>query len=158
MKDAGPAPTKRSANQEATDDLKQRNRAALLKQQYPGMKGVPPKIGLGTRRKLIAEYKAKASARAPSAAMPTSSGATGKHGPGLKELPARPLPPGPSSGANATRQRGVLDGIPANSSATSGARNQRPKLNKMAPLSEERRAEVARNLAAGSNSDPVMID
>ena len=122
----------KEAHKEANKE-KQKNRASLLKQQYPDMEGIPSKIGRGIRKKLIAQYKARSSVLAPSVTILTSSDMIGR-----TNLPTRPvLPP----------------------TATSGMiGSQRPTSYKMAPLSEERRAEVARNLAAGSNSDPVMID
>ena len=112
---------------------KQRNRAASLKQQYPKMEGIPPKVGKGTRKKLIDQYKAGKSALAP-----TSSNTTAKSVTRLTELPQRPAPAASSEYSNPTSQRSTS--------------------NKMAPLSAERLAEVTRNLAAGSNDDPVMID
>lgn len=139
-KDASSVPTTQAAKSiKATNDEKQRNRAALLKQQYPDMEGIPPKIGKGTKRKLVAQYSARTSALASAATMPTSSGTAKRNGPRLNDLPTRPVPL-------------------ASTSATFDPRPQRPTSYKMAPLTEERRAEVARNLAAGSNNDPVMID
>lgn len=158
-RDAGPGPTMQSTkNRKATTLEKQRNRAALLKQQYPGMEGIPPKIGQGTKKKLIAQYKARSSAPAPTVTMPTSSGTAAVNDPRLNELPTRPVPPAPTPGTYPTRQFTRLNETPAISIATSDPRSQMSTSYKMAPLSEERRAEVARNLAAGSNDDPVMID
>lgn len=158
-RDAGPAPnTQATKVEKATNDEKQRKRAASLKQQYPDMEGIPSKIGQGTKKKLIAQYKARSTAPAPSVVMPTSSGTAARTGPGLNELPKRPAPPAPTSGTYPTRQSSRLNGTPANWAATSDLRSQRTTSYKMAPLSDERRAEVARNLAAGSNDDPVMID
>lgn len=152
-KDAGQAPTTK-----LTATEKQRHRAASLKQRYPDMEGIPPKIGKGTGKKLIAQYKARstAPAPAPSVTVPTSTGTAAKYSLQSNELPTRPVPPHSTSGTYATRQisRETLVG----SSINSDSRSQRPTSYKMAPLSEERRAEVARNLAAGSNDDPVMID
>ena len=155
-KDAGQAPTTKLTNGE-----KQRKRAASLKQQYPDMKGIPPQVSQGARKKLVAQYKARSTAPAPSVSvtsmtMPTSSGNAARYGLGLNELPTRPVPPNSTSGTYATRQN--THETPAGSSTNSDSRSQRPTSYKMAPLSEERRAEVARNLAAGSNDDPVMID
>ena len=150
LRDAGPAPnTQATKRKKATNDEKQRKRAALLKQQYPDMTGIPLKIGQGTKKKLVAQYKAGSTATAPSVVMPTSSGTAARTGPRLNELPKRTYP---------TRQFSRLNGTPANQAAASDLRSQRTTSYKMAPLSDERRAEVARNLAAGSNDDPVMID
>ena len=137
---------------------KQRRRAAVLKKQYPDMEGIPPKIGQGARKKLIAQYEARSTAPAPvsSVVVPTSNGTAAKHSLHLNELPTRPVPPHSTSGTPATRQNTRETRV--GSSTNFDSRSQRPTSYKMAPLSEERRAEVARNLAAGSNDDPVMID
>lgn len=157
-KDVAPAPTVQSTNKKkVSNDEKQRSRAALLKQQYPGMEGIPPEIGQGTKKKLVAQYKAKSSAVAPSVTMSTFGKAAPK-GPRLNKLPARPVPPAPYSGTYPKRQSLRLNEAAADSLATSEPKSQRPTSYKMAPLSDERRAEVARNLASGSNNDPVMID
>lgn len=150
-KDAGQAPTRKSLVEK-----QQKQRAASLKQQYPRMQGIPSKIGKGTKKKLIAQYKADSKAPAPSATMPAPLGTAAK--PSLRSdgLPTQAVPPNLASGTQATRQ--TAHETPAVSSANSDLRFQRPTSYKMAPLSEERRAEVARNLAAGSNDDPVMID
>ena len=148
-RNAVPAPpTQSMKRKKAVTDEKQRSRAALLKQQYPQMEGIPPKIGQGTKKKLVAQYKAKSSALTSTAKMPTSSSKATKSGP----------PPAHTLGTYPTRQVTRLRETPASLSATSDAILPRPTSYKMAPLSEERRAEVARNLAAGSNSDPVMVD
>ena len=133
-----------------TAQEKQRNRAASLKQQYPKMEGIPPKVGKGTRKKLIDQYKARSSALAP-----TSSNITARSGTHLTELPQRPVPAASISGM---RSRHSDIRLHADSSGYPNPTSQRPTSNKMAPLSAERLAEVTRNLAAGSNDDPVMID
>lgn len=157
--DGGPAPTTYPRNSEkAANNEKQRKRAASLKQQYPDMEGIPSKIGQGTKKKLVAQYKAKSSGLAPSVTMPASSSKAARNGPRLNDVPSRPVPSAPISGTDPTSQSVRLHEIPANSSATSEPGSQRPTSYKMAPLSEERRAEVARNFAAGSNDDPVMVD
>lgn len=157
-RDAGPVPTPQSAkSKKAANQEKQRKRAALLKQQYPDMKGIPPKIGQGTKKKLVAQYKATSSALAPSVPMPASSGPAARNDPSLNELSTRFVLPVPTLGKNPTVQL-TLHETPTNSSATSNTKSSRPTSYKMAPLTEERRAEVARNFAAGSNDDPVMVD
>ena len=143
--------TQSKNDRKAANKEKQRNRATLLKQQYPNMEGIPSKIGRGIRKKLIAQYNARSSALAPSVTMPTSSDTK-------LNLPTRPVPlPTAILGMNPTYQP-MCPWLSTNSSAASGSKPQKQTSNKMAPLSEERRAEVARNLASGSNSDPVMID
>ena len=138
-------------DRKAANKEKQRNRATVLRQQYPNMEGIPSKIGRGIRKKLIAQYNARSSALAPSVTMPTSSATK-------LNLPTRPVPlPTAILGMNPTYQP-TCSWLSINSSVASGSKPQKQTSNKMAPLSEERRAEVARNLAAGSNSDPVMID
>lgn len=97
--DAGPALTTQSRdNEEAINDSKQRKRAALLKQQYPNMEGIPPKIGKQARKKLVAQYNARPSALVPAVTVPTSSGRAAGNGPRLDEHPA------PTSGTNQTPQ------------------------------------------------------
>ena len=131
---------------------KQRNRAVSLKKQYPGIGEIPSKIGKGTKKKLIAEYKAR------SVKGPKSSGTAAGNGHPLTELPTRLMPPDLKTGRYSTRQSTRAGQTTVIMSENSNPKPQRPASYKMAPLSEERRAEVARNLAAGSNDDPVMID
>ena len=105
LRDAGPTPiTQSRKSKKAATKEKQKNRANLLKQQYPDMKGIPAEVGQGTRKKLIAQYKARSSALAPSVTMPTSSETTTKITSNLDELPTRPVPPTTTSGMNATHQ------------------------------------------------------
>lgn len=151
-----PTHSARTQSPEDVGQEKQRHRATLLRQQYPNMTGIPPMISKKIRRRLIAQYEANSTAPAPSATMPTSSGTAAQHGLHPNGLPTRPVPPNSTSGTHATRQ--TTHETSAASSANFDSRSQRPTSHKMAPLSEERRAEVARNLAAGSNDDPVMID
>ena len=139
-------------------DEQQRTRATMLKMQYPNMKGIPAKIGKGTRKKLIDQFKAASKARAPSMTKPTSSKSTTRGAPNLNELPTRLGPAASTEGMNPisvyTQSHATLTG----SLGPSNSASHEPTSHKMAPLSEERLAEVARNLAAGSNDDPVMID
>ncbi len=155
-RDAAPKPTTQS-KRKAVNIEKQRKRAIVLQQQYPDMKGIPSTISQGVRKKLVAQYTAKKSAVAPSASMPTSSNATARSAPRLNELPTRPVPPS-TSGMDPKHQLTQIHSTPTDSLEASNLTSQKPTSYKMAPLSEERRAEVARNLAAGSNDDPVMID
>ena len=104
-KDAGPAPTTQSRdNEEAINDSKQRQRAALLKQQYPKMEGIPPKIGQKARKKLVAQYKARPSALVPAVTVPTSSGTAAGNDPRLEQLPTGSMHPAPTLGTNQTPQ------------------------------------------------------
>ena len=148
----GAADATQSKNEiKAVNKEKQRHRATLLKQQYPNMEGIPSKIGRGIRKKLIAQYNARSSALTPSVTMPTSSDTK-------LNLPTRSVPlPTANLGTNPTYQP-TCSWLSTNPSVASASKPQKQTSNKMAPLSEERRAEVARNLAAGSNSDPVLID
>ena len=137
---------------------KQRNRAASLKKEYPGIGDIPSKIGKGTKKKLIAEFKARSTAQAPSVKGPKPSGTAAGNGHPLNEMPTRLMPPDQNTGRYSTRQSTHAGQTTVTLSENSKPKPQRPASHKMAPLSEERRAEVARNLAAGSNDDPVMID
>ena len=137
---------------------KQRNRAASLKKEYPGIGDIPSKIGKGTKKKLIAEFKARSTAQAPSVKGPKSSGTAAGNGHPLNELPTRLMPPDLKTGRYSTRQSTHAGQTNVTLSENSNPKPQRPASNKTAPLSEERLAEVARNFAAGSNDDPVMID
>ena len=158
-KNAGLVSTAQPENRfKAMNSEKQRNRAASLKEQYPSIGEIPSKIGKGTRRKLVAEFNARLTAQAPSVRGPKSSGTAAGNGRPLNELPTRLMPPAPKTGRYSTRQSTRAGQTPVISSENSMPKPQRPASHKMAPLSEERRAEVARNLAAGSNDDPVMID
>ena len=146
------------SNFKARNSEKQRNRAASLKKQYPGIGEIPSKIGKGTKKKLIAEFKARSTAQAPKVKGPKSSGTAAGNGLPLTELPTRLMLPDRKTGRYATRQSTRAGQTTVTMSENSNPKPQRPVSYKMAPLSEERRAEVARNLAAGSNDDPVMID
>ena len=142
----------------AKNSEKQRNRAVSLKKQYPGIGEIPSKIGKGTKKKLIAEFKARSTAQAPSVKAPKSSGTAAGNGHPLNELPTRLMPPDLKAGRYSTRQSTRAGQTTVTMSENSNPKPQRPASYKMAPLSAERLAEVARNFAAGSNDDPVMID
>ena len=88
--------TQSKNDRKAANKEKQRNRATLLKQQFPDMEGIPSKIGRGIRKKMIAQYNARSSASAPSVTVPTSSDTK-------LNLPTRPVPlPTAVLGANPT--------------------------------------------------------
>ena len=158
-KNAGVASTAQpKSNFKARNSEKQRNRAASLKKQYPGIGEIPSKIGKGTKKKLIAEFKARSTAQAPSVKGSKSSGTAAGNGHPLNGLPTRLMPPDPGTGRYSTRQSTRAGQTTVTLSENSKPKPQRPASHKMAPLSEERLAEVARNFAAGSNDDPVMID
>ena len=158
-KNAGVASTAQpESNFKARNSEKQRNRAVSLKKQYPGIGEIPSKIGKGTKKKLIAEFKARSTAQAPSVKGPKSSGTAAGNGHPLNELPTRLMPSDPKTGRYPTRQSTRAGQTTVTLSENSNPKPQRPASHKMAPLSKERLAEVARNFAAGSNDDPVMID
>ncbi len=108
--DAGPALTTQSRDNEGgINDSKQRKRAALLKRQYPNMKGIPPKISKQARKKLVAQYNTRPSALDPAVTVPTSSGTAVGNGPRLDEPPKRSMQtrsmhPADTSGTNQTPQ------------------------------------------------------
>ena len=158
-KNAGVASTAQpESNFKARNSEKQKNRAASLKKQYPGIGEIPSKIGKGTKKKLIAEFKARSTAQAPSMKGLKSSGTAAGNGHPLNEMPTRLMPPDLNTGRYPTRQSTRAGQTTVSMSENSNPKPQRPASHKMAPLSEERLAEVARNFAAGSNDDPVMID
>lgn len=88
---ANPPPTTQSKNSKNDEnDKKQRDRATQLKQMYPDMEGIPPKIGKGTKKKLVAQYTERKSALANSVTMPTIPNMTTRSRSHLNELPTIP--------------------------------------------------------------------
>ena len=136
---------------------KARDRALSLKKTHPDMKGIPAEISKKKRKNMITAYKASKGIVQEVAAK--------KRGDRQTQLPQRPRSaPKPSpiphkQGTYPTRQYAAVHGtdhvIPGFGSQ---GRSTRSKPNKMAPLSDERRAEVARNLSGNSNDDPITLD
>ena len=142
---------------------KHSERAAKLKRDYPVIAGLTPnKIGTNRNRAILDKHLVNLSSAhiTVEASVPVRA-----------NLPARPQPPAPTQGTYPTRQHAALQGIPngrsGNASALQRIPNGRLKnanarkrgfSNKMAPLTEERRAEVMRNLSGLSHDDPINLD
>ena len=133
---------------------KGRNRASALRKQYPDMPGIPKTIGKKKRTSLIANYEKQKNNK-----VAVRGGPTQRQNTHLAQLPQRPLPAPQQSQQSEypIRQRTANHDKNPNFSSIQGPQ-RRPVSNKMAPLSNERRAEVARNLSGGSNDDPINLD
>ena len=138
------------------DDTSRKNseRAARLKRDYPEIAVlIPDKIGKKASKGIIGHPASRASMTVRA------------------QLPTRPAPPAHTQGTYPTRQHATLHGISngrsANASALQNISNgslrnasaRTPRIsNKMAPLTDERRVEVIRNLSGLSHDDPINID
>ena len=142
---------------------KQSERAARLKREHPEIaRLIPSKIGKKASKSIIDKQGASTSTG------PLVSRASGQ---ARATLPRRPASPAHTQGTYPTRQATALHGLPNGISRDSNALQSVPNgwsgntsarnpkwTNKMAPLSDERRAEVARNLSGLSQDDPINID
>lgn len=107
------------------------SRAHGLKRSFPDMVNVPKSISKKQRQSMVESYKAVKKA----APQDTTQMQNGQ----LTQLPERPVP----TPQQPFPRRDI---------------EKRPVSNKMAPLSNARRAEVARNLSGNSNDDPIALD
>ena len=160
-------------------------RALSLRRRYPDMKDIPADISKQQRKKLLQNYEqGKTSKGLPNQGLPAGASAANqptkpktheaKKGKKKRSAQAKAKPSGKVannvSGSNAANQaaRPISDG---HKRASRGApprtkqhgTSQNPNVvsqpsNKMAPLSDERRAEVVRNLKGYTHSDPINID
>lgn len=121
----------RKQKSKKSNEEKKKNRALRLKKKYPDMENIPDGITPAERRAFVAAYEERKSAEQRAPVQSQSVHPT--------QLPQRPVlssyQPFPDSNLRS-----------------------RPVSNKMAPLSDERRAEVARNLSGHSNDDPINLD
>lgn len=170
------------------DKNKERQRASDLKKRFPQMQGIPDQISKAAKNILVAEYQAKLKAPAGPAKAKKASGKKAKLRARLADLPPRPAaPPSNPKSTYPIRQFARLKRENADSITISGKvaplsdkrRDQksapsaqlpsrpiprhhnsvyRNTSDKMAPLSNERRAEVAMNLRGHTGLDPIMID
>lgn len=139
-------------------------RARALKKEYPHMKNIPDSINRSLRHKLIHDHLSQTIgalppaylSQPPNALPPNTLQNTAKHIAHPREERARPhqIPQHPSYPAE---QRQQINSPPRQILHHEGDTG-RPMSNKMAPLSDERRAEVARNLEGTSNDDPINLD
>lgn len=133
-----------------------KSRAKTLRDRFPGVE-VPVLLD----KAAFKIWSAKLAAAAP--VVPVKRVAPTKNSARLANLPPRPMPPKPAQGTAKTRQfhrrnetsvheipePWTEDYVPTRGNAMGG---------RMAPPTNERRAEVARNLQGISNSDPIQID
>lgn len=132
-------------------------RARALKKQYPGMGNIPDRVGKKQRQNLIDAYKSqlkepstnKAHTQAPQQA-PRRAARPTRKSVRLAQLPEKVSYPPVEQGQQASYPTRQL----VHHQETVGA----PVSNKMAPLSDERHAEVVRNLEGTSNEDPINLD
>lgn len=136
-------------------------RARVMKKHYPGMQ-VPNKVSKKQRKHLIEAYTARPSEETAKGKVKTET----FHEKQLPPLPiknSRRLFQQPSPRQQMTYRTRQVDRF-----HESQKENQRPVVgpipekrtvsNKMAPLSEDRRAEVARHLGGSSINDPIGLD
>ena len=131
-----------------TAKQKGENRARALRKQFPDMQGISKTISKKKRASLIAIYENQ-----------KNTNFAVKGAPSQMQLRQRPLPALQQSQRinRPDREHGANEASNANFSSVQGSQ-RRPISNKMAPLSNERRAEVARHLSGGSNVDPITLD
>ncbi|KAL6718534.1 hypothetical protein ACLMJK_004626 [Lecanora helva] len=145
---------------------KERNRAQALKNQYPDMTGIPNMLSKKGRRKFIAAHEDKKATNPEAIAAHGNERGIVEDAPmqrkseRLAALPQRPLPsPPPQQTFYQTRQYSTaLTSVQNPPQPALESFRRLPASNKMAPLTDERRAEVARNLSSGTNDDPIAID
>lgn len=113
---------------------KGQKRAAELRATYPDIRGVPNTIGTKKKKTLIDQHQKML---------------IEQHRVREAQQTSNPTRPAPTNGSHPTRQLSRPHQNPGRS---------RPASNKMAPLSDERRAEVARNLGGTSNDNPINLD
>ena len=106
-------------------------RAIRLQRKYPEMEGIPNAISKGEQKALVFVYEKQKSANQKAALVPYQD---------IDNIQVSHRPEPPSQ--QPSQQNGP----------------SRPVSNKMAPLSEERRAEVARNLSGHTSDDPITLD
>lgn len=138
-------------------------RARALKKEYPGMSNIPNSIGTNEVKKLIKDHLSRKPASLPPTYLSQNPQAlspnplekvikhvapSGKGSAGLVQMPQHSSYPADQRQLMNPPTRQILH------QQTSG----KPISNKMAPLSDERRAEVARNLEGTSNDDPINLD
>jgi len=136
-------------------------RARALKRACPGMRNIPDSIGKSLRQKLINAHLSQNPGTLPPAYLSQKPNA----------LPPKTVQKGAKQVAPPERKSARLAQMPKRSSNPAGQHQQpthqylhhqgsigRRVGNKMAPLSDERRAEVARNLEGTSNDDPINLD
>lgn len=133
-----------------TPTKKGRSRARALRKEYPDMRNIPDSIDGVLRHKLIKDHLS----RQPSILPPKPREKVGKHVvPPRKESARLPSKPQDTSYLPEQRQQ-----IKPPTGKLFQRNATRPISSKMAPLSDERRAEVARNLKGTSNDDPINLD
>ena len=159
-------------------------RALSLRRLYPDMKDIPADISKQQRKKLVQSYEKEKTSKGPNQGLPAGASAANqstkpktheaKKGKKKGSAQTKTKPSGKVSnnvsGSNAANQapRPVSKG---HKQAPRGApprtkqhgTSQNPNVvsqpsNKMAPLSDERRAEVVRNLKGFTHGDPINID
>ena len=152
-------------------------RAKALKENYPDMGGIPKVISKRDYKQMVAVYEAQKSVIQNGT---NQNGTVGKNVKNMEpkkkaalkkarraakqfakenvptQLPQRPRP---------VKQQAQQSKPPVRSQAaavqgpkTGPSPKKRPVSNKMAPLSDARRAEVTRNLSGASNDDPITLD
>ena len=162
-------------------------RALSLRRQYPDMKDIPTEISKQQKKKLVQSYEQEKTSQGPIQELPGGTSTANqsskpkthetKKGKKKRSAQAKANPPTSSgkvpdnvTGSNAANQvpRPVSKG---HKRAPRGApprtkqhgTSQNPNVvsqpsNKMAPLSDERRAEVVHNLKGFTHNDPINID
>lgn len=160
------APSTRSSRAkmaQLTKPTKGQARARALNKEYPHMKNIPDSIISSLRHKLINDHLSQITGTLPPAYLsqnpnplpPDTPQNTGNHIAHPRDsIRPHQMPQHPSYPAE---QRQQIHSPPRQSLHHEG-NTGRPMSNKMAPLSDERRAEVARNLEGTSNDDPINLD
>lgn len=128
---------------------KGKSRARALRKEYPDMRNIPDSIDGVLRHKLIKDHLS----RQPSILPPKTREKVGKY-----VVPPRKESARPASKPQDTSYLPERQQIKPPTGKLFQRNAARPTSSKMAPLSDERRAEVARNLKGTSNDDPINLD
>lgn len=162
-------------------------RALSLRRQYPDMKDIPAEISKQQKKKLVQSYEQEKTSSGPIQELPGGTSAANQSSkPKTHEAKKRRKNKSAQAKANPPTSSGkVPNNVSGSNAANQGPRpvskghkraprgapprtkqhgtSQNPNVvsqpsNKMAPLSDERRAEVVRNLKGFTHSDPINID
>ena len=162
-------------------------RALSLRRQYPDMKDIPTEVSKQQKKRLVQSYEQEKGSTGPSQQLPAGASAANRAPKSKTHEATRGKKKGPAHvKANPNTPSGTVPNNVSRSNAANQAprlvskvhkraprgapprtkqhgTSQNPKVvsqpsNKMAPLSDARRAEVLRNLKGFTHNDPINID
>ena len=144
-------------------------RAKTLREKCPDMEGIPEEISKMDYKQLIAAYQEQnyisengVAAKAINSIELKQRASHKKVRRAAKQFAKENIPiqlhQSPKSAKEQSNYPLRSHAATARGLATRSSPKTRPASNKMAPLSDARRAEVARNLSGASNNDPIALD